>query len=48
MSEAEFQQEYMADFNVYEGQIWSFNHEECVADFPILKLETWTYSLDLM
>ena len=33
MSEAEFQQEYMADFNVYEGQIWSFNHEECIADF---------------
>ncbi len=32
MSEAEFQQEYMADFNVYEGQIWSFNHEECIAD----------------
>jgi len=32
MSEAEFQQEYMADFNVYEGQIWAFNHEECIAD----------------
>ena len=33
MSEAEFAQEYMADFNVYEGQIWTFNHEECIADF---------------
>ena len=32
MSEAEFNQEYMADFNVFEGQIWRFNHEECVSD----------------
>jgi hypothetical protein len=32
MSEAEFRQEYEADFNTYEGQIWSFNHEECVAN----------------
>ncbi len=32
MSEAEFAQEYMADFNVFEGQVWSFNHEECIAD----------------
>ena len=32
MSEAEFAQEYMADFNVYEGQIWAFNHEKCIAD----------------
>ena len=32
MSEAEFNQEYMADFNVFEGQVWAFNHEECVAD----------------
>jgi len=32
MSENEFAQEYMADFNVYEGQIWSFNHENCIAD----------------
>jgi hypothetical protein len=32
MSEAEFAQEYLADFNVFEGQVWSFNHEECVAD----------------
>ena len=32
MSEAEFNQEYMADFNVFEGQIWTFNHEKCTAD----------------
>jgi len=32
MSEAEFNQEYMADFNVFEGQIWAFNHEKCTAD----------------
>ena len=32
MSEAEFNQEYMADFNVFEGQVWTFNHEQCVAD----------------
>ena len=32
MSEAEFAQEYLADFNVYEGQIWSFNHESQIND----------------
>ena len=32
MSESEFAQEYIADFNVYEGQIWSFNHESQIAD----------------
>ena len=32
MSEAEFNQEYMADFNTYEGQIWGFSHENCIAD----------------
>ena len=30
MSESEFKQEYEADFNTYEGQIWNFNHEECI------------------
>ena len=30
MSEAEFRQEYEADFNIYEGQIWNFNHQECI------------------
>ena len=37
MSEAEFNQEYMADFNVFEGQVWAFNHEECVADLSELE-----------
>jgi hypothetical protein len=32
MSDNEFAQEYLADFNVFEGQIWAFNHEECTAD----------------
>ena len=32
MSEAEFNQEYLADFNVYEGQVWNFNHEKCISD----------------
>ena len=32
MSEAEFCQEYLADFNTYEGQVWAFDHEECVMD----------------
>jgi hypothetical protein len=37
MSEAEFNQEYMADFNTYEGQIWAFNHEKCIADLSELE-----------
>lgn len=32
MSAAEFAQEYEADFNIFEGQIWNFNYEKCVAD----------------
>lgn len=36
MSEAEFRQEYEADFNTYEGQIWNFNHEECVENLEEL------------
>ena len=32
MSEAEFRQEYEADFNTYEGQIWKFNFETQVKD----------------
>ena len=36
MSQAEFNQEYMADFNVFEGQVWAFNHEECTADLKEL------------
>ncbi len=33
MSEAEFKQEYEADFNTYEGQIWNFNFETQVQDY---------------
>ena len=36
MSEAEFSQEYMADFNVYEGQVWKFNFAECQQDLAEL------------
>jgi hypothetical protein len=36
MSEAEFKQEYEADFNTYEGQIWNFNHEQCVENLEEL------------
>ena len=32
MAEAEFKQEYEADFNTYEGQIWKFNFETQVKD----------------
>ena len=32
MSDAEFRQEYEADFNVFEGQIWRFDAARCVAD----------------
>ena len=32
MSEAEFKQEYEADFNTYEGQIWKFDFESQVKD----------------
>lgn len=38
MSEAEFLQEYMADFNVYQGQIWAFNFQECVQNLSELDL----------
>lgn len=38
MSEAHFQQEYMADFNMYEGQVWNFDHEKCVANLEDLDL----------
>jgi len=32
MSEAEFKQEYEADFNIFEGQVWNFDYDECVED----------------
>lgn len=36
MSDAEFSQEYLADFNVYEGQVWKFNFAECQQDLAEL------------
>lgn len=38
MSEAEFKQEYEADFNTFEGQVWPFDHELCVGTFDQLDL----------
>jgi len=38
MSEAEFRQEYHADFNTYEGQIWNFNFETQVQNLEELDL----------
>ena len=35
-SEAEFRQEYEADFNIYEGQIWTFDRERCLANLSEL------------
>ena len=32
MSDAEFKQEYEADFNTYEGQIWNLNKDRCIQD----------------
>ena len=36
MSKAEFNQEYLADFNTFEGQVWDFNYEECVSNLEEL------------
>ena len=38
MSKAEFNQEYLADFNTFEGQVWNFNYEECVANLEELNV----------
>jgi len=32
MSDAEFRQEYEADFNTYEGQVWKFDYEKCTVN----------------
>ena len=40
MSEAEFKQEYEADFNTYEGQIWSFDFEKNVKDLSQFDTKT--------
>jgi phage terminase large subunit len=39
MSEAEFRQEYLADFNIFEGQIWNLNFEKCVKDLAFLETQ---------
>lgn len=41
MSKAEFEQEYEASFNTFEGQIFSFNHEceEDLSDFNVERCE---------
>ena len=36
MSSAEFSQEYEADFNIFQGQIWAFDYEKCVQDLSSL------------
>ena len=36
MSKAEFEQEYLASFNTFQGQVWDFNYEECVANLEEL------------
>ena len=36
MSKAEFNQEYLADFNTIEGQVWNFNYAECTANLEEL------------
>jgi len=44
MSKAEFNQEYLADFNTFMGQVWDFNYEECVADleeFNVSKMDVF-------
>jgi hypothetical protein len=38
MSDAEFRQEYLADFSTFEGRIYSFNFDTCVRDLSDLDL----------
>jgi len=38
MSEAEFRQEYLADFSIYEGKIWNFDVDTCVEDLSGLEI----------
>ena len=37
MSDAEFRQEYEADFNTYEGQVWTFDYENCIGSYESLQ-----------
>lgn len=36
MSHAEFQQEYLADFVTFEGQIWSFSNDDIIDATPLI------------
>lgn len=38
MSQAEFKQEYEADFNTFEGQIWDFDYEKYTGDYSMMDL----------
>ena len=38
MSDAEFRQEYMADFNTYEGQVWNFSYDECTENLSEMEI----------
>ena len=33
MSKAEFEQEYLASFTTFQGQIYEFDHEKCIREF---------------
>lgn len=39
MSNAEFEQEYLANFVTFEGQVWSFNSDLCIQDLTPKILE---------
>ena len=43
MSRAEFEQEYMASFTQFEGQIFSFNSDTCVAEYDPLAYDRVEY-----
>ena len=36
MSDAEFKQEYEADFNLYEGQVWTFDYDKCIGSYEAM------------
>lgn len=37
MTEQQFAQEFMADFSIFEGQVWDFNTEMCIQDLSHLE-----------
>ena len=48
MSEAEFKQEYEADFNTYEGQIWNLVTKPALKTWKNSTFQKWIYSQVLM